>query len=300
MAIPDYQSIMLPLLKLASDKKEHSLREAIDKLAILFHLTGDERRQLLPSGRQQVFDNRVGWARTYLKKAGLLDIIRRGYCRITERGLGLLKQNPKQIDVKTLYQYEEFKQFKAIKREKPEKKRLLAVEETPEEALEQAYETLRNNVASELLQYLKETLSNQFERIVVDLLVQMGYGGSRKDAGEVIGRTGDGGIDGIIKEDKLGLDTIYIQAKQWQGNVGRPEVQKFAGALAGHHAGKGIFITTSQYSREAQDYAKVISNRIILIDGQRMAQLMIDHNVGVSPIGTYDIKRVDSDYFNVI
>lgn len=297
MTIPNYQNIMLPLLRLASDGKERSIRNAIEKLASDFHLTDEERRRLLGSGKE-VFDNRVGWAKTYLKKAGLLDITRWGYFKITERGLKLLEQNPKYIDVELLYNYAEFKEFKASKH-KTEKKtgKLEAEEGTPEEELEKAYENVRNNLAGELIQYLRNTSPVLFEHIVLDLLVRMGYGGSLKDAAEAVGGIGDEGIDGIIKEDKLGLEAIYIQAKRWQGTVGRPEIQKFAGALAGHHAKKGIFISTSDYTREAREYAKLIENKIILIDGNELAQLMIDYNVGVAPINTFEVKRIDSDYF---
>ena len=298
MTIPNYQNIMLPLLRLASDGKEHSIRNAIEKLASDFHLTNEERRRLLGSGKQEVFDNRVGWAKTYLKKAGLLDITRWGYFKITERGLKLLEQNPKYINVELLYKYAEFKEFKALKH-KTEKKtgKLEAEEGTPEEELEKAYENVRNNLAGELIQYLRNTSPVLFEHIVLDLLVRMGYGGSLKDAAEAVGGIGDEGIDGIIKEDKLGLEAIYIQAKRWQGTVGRPEIQKFAGALAGHHAKKGIFISTSDYTREAREYAKLIENKIVLIDGNELAQLMIDYNVGVAPINTFEVKRIDSDYF---
>ena len=298
MAIPDYETIMLPLMKLASDRKEHSLREAIDKLATEFNLSIEERRRLLPSGKQEIFNNRVGWARTYLKKAGLLDITRRGYCRITERGVEVLGENPKGIDNKLLFRFEEFREFKSVKREKPLIVKGPGKEEgTPIEEMESSYENIRNSLAGEIIQQIKTTSPSMFERIVVKLIVEMGYGGSLKDAGDAIGGIGDEGIDGIIKEDKLGLDTIYIQAKRWQNIVGRPEVQKFAGALQGKRAKRGIFITTSDYTREAREYADSIENKIILIDGNQPAQLMIDSNVGCSTINNYEIKRIDGDYF---
>jgi len=232
-----------------------------------------------------------------MKKAGLLEITRWGYFKITERGLGLLNQNPSKINVGTLYKYPEFREFKAYRQERRKIESRPEEEATPEEELERAYENLRSNLASELLQHVRQTSPNLFERIVLELLVKMGYGGSLKDAAQAVGGIGDEGIDGIIKEDKLGLDTIYIQAKRWQSTVGRPEIQKFAGALAGHHARKGIFITTSDYTKEARDYARVIDSRIILIDGRELAQMMIDYSVGVSPVDTYEIKNVDSDYF---
>lgn len=213
MAIPDYQSIMLPLLKFLKDEKEHSLREAIDTLADQFHLKAEERRELLPSGNQPIFNNRVGWARTYMKKAGLIESTRRGYMCITDRGLNVLKQKPAKIDLELLGQFEEFIAFRTTRREKPEREREIEREITPEEILESAHQALRNDLANDLLQQIKASPPSLFENIVIDLLVKMGYGGSRKDAGEAIGKTGDEGIDGIIKEDPLGLDIIYIQAK---------------------------------------------------------------------------------------
>jgi len=296
MAIPDYQSIMLPLLKFAGDQKEHSLREAIEMLSDHFNLTSDERRELLPSGQQEVFKNRVGWARTYMKKAMLLESPRRGYFKITRRGEAVLSKNPQEINVKFLEQFEEFRQFRVLRREKPK----IFEEEpgrTPEEALENAYQNLRDDLANDLLEQIRNSPSGLFESIVVDLLVKMGYGGSRKDAGQAIGRSGDEGIDGIIKEDRLGLDIIYIQAKRWENTVGRPEIQKFAGALQGQRAKRGIFITTSNFSREANDYASKIDIKIILIDGERLAQLMIDFSIGVTTVSTYEVKKIDTDYF---
>lgn len=299
MAIPDYESIMLPLLLYARDQKEHSMREAIEVLAEEFNLSAEERRELLPSGQQAVFDSRVGWARTYMKKAGLLMSTKRGYFKISNRGLDVLNQKPAKIDVKYLFQFPEFQEFRTFRREREggSEEAVVQLERTPEEALETVYENLRNDLVSDLLQQIKSSPPALFERIVIELLVKMGYGGTRKDAGEAIGRSGDEGIDGIIKEDRLGMDIIYIQAKRWDSTVGRPEIQKFAGALQGKRAKKGIFITTSDFSREAQDFASGIDSKIVLIDGQELAQFMIDHNVGVSPVATYEIKKIDSDYF---
>ena len=300
MAIPDYQSVMLPLLKFAGDQEEHSLRQAIDTLAQEFGLTEEERKELLPSGLQEVFNNRVGWARTYMKKAGLLDTTRRGYFRITERGLAVLRQNPSQIDVHFLEKFPEFKEFRSLRHKKDDKipeKPTEPDKTTPEEALESAYQRIRDDLATEILQQVKASSPSLFEKLVVELLVKMGYGGTRQDAGRAIGRTGDEGIDGIIKEDRLGLDIIYIQAKRWENTVGRPEVQKFAGALQGQRARKGIMITTSSFSQEAHDYASRIDTKIVLIDGERLAQYMIDFNLGVSPMAAYEVKRIDSDYF---
>lgn len=292
MAIPDFQKIMLPLLEFLGDKQEHSLRETIDSLADQFDLSEEERRELLPSGQQAIFANRVGWARTHMVKAVLVESTRWGHFKITERGLAVLKENLTNINMKFLNQFEEFRKFRTHKKEKPDKQ-----DKTPEEALEIAYQNLRNDLANDLLEQIKASPSSLFEKIVVELLVKMGYGGSRKDAGKAIGRSGDEGIDGIIKEDRLGLDIIYIQAKKWENTVGRPEIQKFAGALQGQHARKGIFISTSNFSREAQDYASRIDTTIVLIDGEQLTQFMIDHNIGVTPVSKYEIKRMDSDYF---
>lgn len=299
MPIPDYQSIMLPLLKFAGDGQEHSLRETIEAIADEFDLTDQERSELLPSGQQSVFDNRVGWARTYMKKAGLLETTRRGYYRITERGQEVLRRYPPKIDTTFLKQFPEFIEFQKATRPKSDEIESQESNETqtPEEALEAAYQKMRQGLAAELLQMIKERSLTFLERLVIDLLVKMGYGGSRKDAGEAIGRTRDDGIDGIIKEDRLGLDIVYVQAKKWDGPVGRPEIQRFAGALQGQRARKGIFITTSTFSQDALDYVSRIDSKIVLIDGSRLAQLMIDYNVGVTLVSLYELKRVDSDYF---
>lgn len=300
MPMPDYQSVMLPLLQFGGDGQEHSLRETLDALADEFALTDEERSQLLPSGQQAAFANRVGWARTYLKKAGLLESTRRGYCRITERGKGVLSEKPSEISHAYLKRFPEFVEF--VKPSRPGDREgdeeELDETQTPEERIEAAYEEVRESLSAELLQTIKDNSPTFFERLVIDLLVKMGYGGTRRDAGEAIGRRGDGGIDGIIKEDRLGLDIVYIQAKRWdQATVGRPEIQKFAGALQGRRARKGIFITTSTSSQPAQDYVSLIDSKIVLIDGETLAQLMIDHNIGVAPVASYELKRIDSDYF---
>jgi restriction system protein len=298
MGIPDYQRIMLPLLKLASDKNEHKFREAVVKLATEFSLTEDERRELLPSGIQPIFDNRVGWASTHLKKACLLVSNKRGYFQITERGLGVLSQNPPKIDLKFLKQFPEINEFiNPSKKVKDKQTEVSIDDQTPEEALEYSYQNIRNTMAQDLITKVKSCPPEFFEKLVVDLLLNMGYGGSRRDAGEAIGRSGDEGIDGIIKEDKLGLETIYIQAKRWENTVSRPEIQKFAGALQGQQAKKGVFITTSNFSQGANDYASIIDSKVVLIDGERLAQLMIDYDIGVSKIKSYDLKKVDTDYF---
>jgi restriction system protein len=300
MAIPDYQTCMLPLLKHYADGQEHTNRDSIDALAQEFKLTDEERRMMLPSGVQGLFDNRVNWARTYMKKAALIESPRRGIHKITKRGLDVLKKKPGRIDVTFLGQFQEFKDFRALRHAKQEENEteLDLSNKTPEESLEEAYQKLRGDLAADLLQRLKSCSPPFFERLVVEVIVKMGYGGTRQDAGKAIGKAGDGGIDGIIKEDKLGLDAIYIQAKRWDNTVGRPEIQKFVGALTGQRAKKGLFITTSDFSADAEDYISRIDAKVVLIDGETLAQLMIDHNVGVSTTGTYEIKKVDSDYFS--
>jgi restriction system protein len=257
----------------------------------------------LPSGQSLLFANRVGWARTYLKKAGLLDAPRRGMVSITERGLEVLKTNPKRVDNSLLKQFPEFLEFQNIKKDDGETLSTLdsptTEKQTPEETIDLAYQNIRQSLAQELIDTVRRLTPAFFERLVVELLVKMGYGGSIKDAGKAIGKTGDEGIDGTIKEDKLGLDIIYIQAKRWQiGNVvGRPELHKFVGALAGQGAKKGIFITTSSFSKDALTYAPKNETKIVLIDGVQLAQLMIDYNLGVSVQRVYEIKRLDNDYF---
>jgi restriction system protein len=306
MAVPDYQSLMLPLLEFAATRNgEISTGEAVDALAASIGLTEEDLKQMLPSGIQQTFVNRVGWAATYMKKAGLLEATRRGYYRITQRGFDLLKKKPQKINVKLLNQYPEFQDFQRLKgtrggdKTKDTEGALDFAGTTPSEALEKAYENLRDELADELLSKLKQATPAFFERIVVELLVKMGYGGSRADAGKAIGRSGDGGIDGIIKEDKLGLDVVYIQAKRWDSNsVGRPDVMQFAGALQAQKATKGIFITTSRFTEEARSYVAQIGSKIVLIDGELLAQLMIDSDVGVSTISLYPVKKIDSDYFD--
>lgn len=300
MPIPDYQGIMLPLLKYVGDQKEHSLRESIEALADKFKLSDNERKELLSSGPQAVFDNRVGWARTYLKKAGLLETTRRAFFKITDTGLELLKQNPKEINVKFLRQnYPEIIEFLTTKKGKYNDVTQIdkSDEKTPSDSLDYAYQKIERDLTQELLDRVKKCSPGFLETLVVGLLLKMGYGGSIKDAGKKIGQSGDGGIDGIINEDKLGLDTIYIQAKKWEGTVGRPEIQKFVGALEGKKAKKGIFITTSDFSREAREYVSHIDKKIILIDGEELAKHMIENDIGVSKVASYDIKRIDSDYF---
>ena len=303
MSIPDFQTIMLPLLQFAGDGQEYSIHDAHDHLAEIFELTEDELKDLLPSGQQAKFYNRVGWSRTYLKKSGLLTSTRRAHFQITDRGRKVLDEKPERVDMNYLRQFPEYQAFKTTSRQ-PEpsddnKIDDISVDErTPEESLEAAYETIRENLAQELLAQVKESSPRFFEVLVVELLVAMGYGGSRRDAARAVGQSGDEGIDGIIDEDRLGLDTIYIQAKRWNDTVSRPEIQKFVGALQGKRARKGIFITTSGFSKGAHEYVSMIETKVVLIDGQRLTEYMIDYDIGVSTTNRYAIKRLDSDYFD--
>jgi restriction system protein len=299
--IPDYQTLMLPLLKLVADGQEHNYRDLIERLAEEFRVTDEERKELLASGNQAIFDNRVGWAKTYLKKAGLLDSPKRAFFIITDLGQQILSQNPEKVDTRFLKQFPSFLEFQNISRNNNESDSTIIenIEQTPEESLDKAYQHIRKSLASELLNKVIELSPAFFERLVVELLVKMGYGGSIKDAGKAMGKSGDEGIDGTIKEDKLGLDIIYIQAKRWKpGNVvGRPELQKFVGALAGQGAKKGIFITTSNFTKEALDYTPRNETKIVLINGEHLAQLMIDYDLGCTTQQTYEIKKIDNDFF---
>ena len=301
MAIPDFQTLMLPLLKVVADGREYRLRDVVELLAKEFYLTDEERQQLLPSGRYPTFDNRIAWAKTYLKKSGLIDQPRRAYFQITERGREVLKSSPSLINMKFLEQFPEYIAFKESPEEVEEQQRMApsisAQNETPEELIENGARTIRKELAGEILQRVKGCPPAFFERLVVELLVKMGYGGTRQDAGRAIGRSGDEGIDGVIHEDRLWLDVIYLQAKRWENVVGRPEIQKFVGALQGQRAKKGVFITTSDFTKEAVEYVRNIDNKVVLINGALLANLMIDHNVGVSLAATYEIKKIDSDYF---
>lgn len=305
MAIPDYQKVMLPLLKFAGDGNEHSLRETYSAMSDAFDLSDEERARLLLSGRKPIIDDRVAWARTFMGQARLLDSTKRGFFRISERGRELLAENPPVVNDNLLKRYPEFVDF--LNRKKKKSDETTKIEsvpvdseealKTPEESLESAHQSLRSNLAIEILEGIKSCSPAFFERLVVDLLVKMGYGGTLQDAGQAVGKSGDGGIDGIIKEDRLGLDVIYMQAKRWENTVGSPEIHKFAGALQGKRARKGVFITTSDFTKGAREFAAAIENKIILIDGDELADLMIDHNVGVSVAATYEIKKIDSDYF---
>lgn len=300
--IPDYQTLMLPVLKSVADGKEHKFREIADSIAKNFGLTEEELGCRLPSGNQSIFDNRVGWAKTYLKKACLIEYKGKGVLKITERGKQVLKDSPQKIDNKFLKQYDEFNEFQNKVNPKEEKQETETdyKNQTPEELIETAFHDFQKSLAEELLDKIRNVSPSFFEKLVVALLVKMGYGGSIKDAGQAIGRTGDEGIDGIIKEDKLGLDVIYIQAKRWKENnvIGRPEIQKFVGALAGQGAKKGVFITASSFTKEALDYNPMNDTKVIRIDGMKLANLMIEYNLGVAQLHCYELKKLDNDYFD--
>jgi len=302
--IPRYDEIMLPFLKYIADGKEYNLNETHDALAKQFKLTDDEMRNLLPSGRQPIFRNRIGWARTYLKKAGLITSSKRAHFKISDKGLLLLKEEPTLLNSKILMRYDDFKEFQSIKKDKNNDESLIEsiptenIDQTPEESLEYAYQKLHSDLSKELLDIIKSCSPDFFERLVIDLLITMGYGGSRKEAGQAMGKSGDGGIDGIINEDKLGLDIIYLQAKRWENAVPVKEIRDFTGALASKKAKKGIFITTSSFPKSVYDFVKQVEYKIILIDGDRLTNLMIEHSVGLSTLNTYHVKTIDSDYFD--
>jgi len=300
MSVPDYQSIMLPLLQLLSDGQTYTTRDLIEKMSDVFKLNDSERKELLPSGQQHVFDNRVGWARTYLKKAGLVESDKIGTQKITTRGLDVLKKGPKQINVDFLEQFPEFIAFKSQKSlTKPGIKTQTTEQtiETPEEIIEEKFLSINNDLIDDLLEKIKSCSPDFFEKLVVDLIVAMGYGGSRQDAGKAVGRSGDGGIDGIIKEDRLGLDAIYLQAKRWENAIPIKEIRDFAGALLSKKARKGIFISTSQFPASAYEYVQSIEPRIILIDGKLLANMMIEYGIGIETQKNYKISKINNDYF---
>jgi restriction system protein len=290
---------MRPLLALHEDGNGHSPSELRSRLASEFQLTEEEREERLPSGTQRTFDNRVGWASTYLVQTGLLNRPRRGITVMTERGRDVLRENPERIDLRVLGQFPEFEQFRTARRRPPVVKPPPDDGATPEEAMEHAYQELRETLAQELLARILSRDDVFFEDLVLDVLLNMGYGGSRREASERIGRTGDGGLDGVIREDRLGLDVIYVQAKRWDPSrpIRRPDIQAFVGALQGARANKGVFLTTSRFTADASEYVERVQPRVVLVDGADLAELMIDHGVGVSRARRYDLQRLDEDYF---
>lgn len=301
MPIPDFQTVMLPLLE-HLESGASDAQETIERLAAHFALTPEELAIRLPSGKQTKFTNRVAWAKSHLKAAGLLRSPRRGVYELTDRGRQVLAEHPPSVGMPLLMRFPEYVAFRQGSSSGPSAIKVSSPTEgtdnrTPDDLIEDGYTQLRSALVSDLRDRIASMSPAAFEQLVVDVLTSMGYGGPQDDAGIVVGRGGDEGIDGVIKEDRLGLETIYIQAKRWQGTVGRPDIQRFAGALQGQRARKGVFITSSSFSTEARHYAGAIQTTIVLIDGAQLAELMIDHDVGVNTVKRLDIKRVDSDYF---
>lgn len=302
MAIPSYDELMLPLLKELDDGQEQQNRDLREALARELGLTEAELAQRAAGGNQPVFSNRWSWAKIYLDRAGLLKSPRRGWCQITDAGRKVLASNPSAIDRTFLLQFESFQAFAG--KGKEGEATLVTPDgaaagplTTPEEALARAHAEIRSKVETDLLDAVGKASPAFFEKLVVELLVKMGYGGTLEDAGRALGRSHDGGVDGIIKEDHLGLDAIYVQAKRWQASVGRPDVQAFAGSLEGERARKGVFLTTSSFTAEARDYVRKIEKKIVLIDGRQLTGLMVDFGIGVNTVTSYEVTRVDSDYF---
>lgn len=303
MTIPDFQTIMLPFLQFSSDGRMHNFLEAVDALAKEFKLTAEEIDTLIPSGQQR-FANRVGWAKSYLKKAGLINYPQRGHFQITQRGFDVLKESPKAIDMKFLKRFPEYREFRKINPVDEGQEIVVGPPDQlpPEESIEAAYQEIRAGLADDLLDYVLKCSPAFFEKLVVELLVSMGYGGSQENAARAVGKSGDDGIDGIIDEDKLGLDSIYIQAKRYQrdAKIGAHFVRDFIGALQGCKATKGVFLTTAGFTKDAVDFVSKVQSRVVLIDGQKLANLMIDYGIGVSIRMNYEIKQLDTDYFGEI
>jgi restriction system protein len=298
MPVPGFQEMTLPLLRVCANGEEWSMAAVRGPIAEHFGLTEEDRKELLPSGTQPRFNNRVAWAKVYLERAGLLQKTRRGHFKISPAGEGVLQSPPTVIDIAFLSQFDGFDDFRSRSPEQPDAAVTVpAGAETPEEQLQSAHQRLCDELADRLLDQIGEMSPEFFEKLVLDLMLAMGYGGSREESGSLTQSGADEGIDGIINEDQLGLDTIYLQAKRWQNTVGRPEIHKFVGALHGRRARKGVFLTTSTFSRDAIEYASQIDTKVVLIDGRQLAQLMIKHDVGCSPSQTFVVKKMDSDYF---
>jgi restriction system protein len=302
VTMPNYEACMLPLLKALADGEVHSTRSVASQIEDHFNLSEEERERMLPSGTTRYIINRIGWAKTYLKNAGLLINPSRGQIQITDAGRALLATNPTALTGKDLEAYPSFVEFTERNRpagvvQPPIDRPTPQPEITPDEAMEAAHTEIREALASELLEQVRAASPTFFERLVLDLLIAMGYGGGLADASSHVGRSGDGGIDGIINEDKLGLDMICVQAKRWAHSVGRPELQGFSGSMEAHRAKKGVMITTSTFTREARDFVDRVERKIVLIDGQQLAQLMIEFNVGVATARTFTVKKIDTDYF---
>jgi restriction system protein len=304
VAIPDFQSCMRPLLNAVSDGAIHTFNDAFEQVCQFFDLTDAERAEKLPSGKQTVIRNRVAWSRTYMNKAGLLIAPGRSQLQVTDRGLEALKQHPDRVDVTYLKKFPEFVVFhtakpKAVATDTAGQGEKIVDATDPLERLEDAHQEIQNSLASDLLQTIKDQPPAFLEQLVVELMQAMGYGGWSKESGSATQYTADGGIDGIINDDPLGLETIYLQAKRYSENVvGRPDIQAFVGALEMKRARKGVFITTSKFSAEAKNYISMIEKKVILIDGQQLTELMIRHGLGVSVKETYNVCAVDIDYFS--
>ncbi|MCC7274670.1 MAG: restriction endonuclease [Alphaproteobacteria bacterium] len=305
MPIPDYQSLMLPVLKLAANA-ERRVPELDAELAAQFGLTEEEKTRRLPSGKQTILHNRVHWAKFYMTKAGLIAAPTRGRFIATDLGRDLLARDPPRIDVDLLLSYPSFKEFyrgnpveEGGAAESPIVAAVPTQVATPEEQIEAAHQSLQSALRADLLQRILQNTPAFFEQVIVDLLVAMGYGGTHRSAAEQLGRSGDGGVDGVINEDRLGLDRVYVQAKRYAPatSVGRPDVQAFVGSLVGFGATKGVFVTTSTFSKQAIEYAQRLPQRVILIDGLRLGDLMIEHDVGVRLSRTVQFKRLDEDFF---
>ena len=301
MAIPDFQQCMRPFLAAISSGEVITFNQAYEAVCNHFDVTEEEKRQLLPSGKQTIVRNRCGWARTYMKKAGLLTSPQRSHIQITEEGLQALKDRPDHIDIRFLKDSSaEFVEFSTPKPKGAVVTKSSSTDDStdPNERLQLAYEEIKASLAAELLDTVKANSWQFFEKLVVDLMIAMGYGGSRKESGKATQYTNDDGIDGIINEDKLGLDSIYLQAKKWENTVQRPEIDKFIGALTRQGARKGVFITTSDFSSGALEGAAGLNISVVLIDGKQLADLMIQYNLGVNTKEAYLVKDVDTDYFN--
>lgn len=297
--IPDFQSIMLPLLQVFKDNRQRKAKELREEMIDFFKITKDEQNETTPSGKQKLYYNRVAWAISYLKMAELISSPIRGEYLITKEGLTVLQNPPSKINIAYLKQFKNFSKNRNPEKEKSVEEDDQIEEKTPDELIEIGYKQIKNNLASQLLNIIldKSFSPYAFEQLVLDLLIKMGYGGSEIANGEVTPKGSDEGIDGIIKEDKLGLDKIYIQAKKWENVVGRPEIQKFVGALQGKRAKKGIFITTSTFTKGAYEYVDNLDVSVILIDGSKLTHYMIENELGVSLKQNYKIYSLDTDYF---
>jgi restriction system protein len=307
MSVPDYETLMLPLLKIAADGREHRITEVVALLARSFKLTEEERQQLLPSGKQTTFANRVAWAKTYLRQASLLEATKRAHFRITDRGRKVLAESPERIDNEYLSRFPEFIQFrersrlpvKPLSSDVPEISEAPVQTQTPDELLRSTVKQIETVLGKELLDRVLAAPPAFFERLIVNLLLAMGYGASHQNSGRIVGQSGDGGIDGVIDQDALGLDRVYIQAKRYaiESAVSEPEIRAFSGSLGAAKADKGVFVTTSYFTQPARNFAERHPFRIVLIDGEQLATLMIRHNVGVQVDETLYLKKVDEDFF---